>query len=196
MADKPQTLEDLARIEAAALKKRDQARLDYIEGQKRLITELPQRFFLLAQQVREGVKRFNNAAPIERPVSYIESPAVTTKDASNMAGDFWFEVKRKPNELLVALRSMTRAGKPDSYIIEGQGTVGLAPMNDRFALRVDALIVGKEIKYKTVCARYKLDSDIDELGDRLVMVIVTSQITRLWNNAPWAGDSMPQSDRR
>ena len=50
------------------------------------------------------------SAPIERPVSYMESPAVTTRDATNLAGDLWFEVKRKPNEVLVALRPMTRAG--------------------------------------------------------------------------------------
>jgi len=187
MPDKLTTLEDLARAEAAALKKREQAKVDYLEGQKRLVAELPQRFFAIAAAVRDGVKRFNNAAEIERPVSYMESPAVTTRDSTNLAGDLYFEVKRKPNEILVALRPMTRAGKPDAYLIEGQGTVGLPPMNDRFALRIDAVIAGKETRYKITCAKQNVDTPIEELPDRIVMVIVTGQLTRFWTVPPWAG---------
>ncbi len=184
MAEKVTTLEELARAEAAAIKKREQAKVDYIDGQKRLVTELPEKFLALAAQAREGVKRFNNAAEIEHPVSYMESPSVTTRETTR--GDLWFEIKRKPNEVLVALRAMTRAGKPDAFIIEGNGTVGLAPMNDRFMLRIDAVIAGKETRYKIVCAKHRVDVPIEELGDRLVMVIVTSQLTRMWNTPPWA----------
>jgi hypothetical protein len=187
MADKVTTLEDLARMEAAAIKKRNQAKVDFLEGQKRLVTELPERFFAIAGQARDGVKRFNTAAAIEHPVQYMESPAITVREMS-MHGDYFFEVKRKPNELMLALRPMTRAGKPDAFLIEGNGTVGLAPMNDRFQIRIDAIVAGKEIRYKTTVAGNKVDTPIDEFGDRLVMVIVTGQLTRFWNTPPWAGE--------
>ncbi len=194
MADKVQTLEDLARIEAAAIKKRNQAKVDFLEGQKRLVTELPERFFAIAAQAREGVKRFNNAAEIEHPVHYMESPAITVREM-NMTGDYFFEVKRKPNEVLLALRPMARAGKPDAYLIEGNGTIGLAPMNDRFQIRIDAIVAGKEIRYKVTVDGHKVDTPIDDFGDRLVMVIVTAQLTRFWNTAPWVGEPDPVTKR-
>jgi hypothetical protein len=191
MADKVQTLEELARIEANAVKKREQAKLDYIEGQKRLVTELPERFLKLAAAAREGVKRFNTAAEIERPVLYSETPAVTTRDTTGRSF-LSFEVRRKPNEIVMSLREMTRAGAPDAFVIEGSGSVGVPPMNDKFGIRIDALIAGKETRWKIVCAHHKVDVPIDELGDRLVMVVVTSLLTRLWNTPPWA-DGPPDS---
>src|SRR5437762_3369618 len=77
MADpqKPMTLEDLARMEADALKKREQSKLDRVEGEKKIVVAMPERFFSLAKQLREGVRRFNTAAPIERPLQYNESAA-------------------------------------------------------------------------------------------------------------------------
>lgn len=181
---KPMTLEDLARMEADALKRREQSKLDRVEGDKKIVTAMPERFFALAKQMREGVRRFNTAAQIERPLSYNESAAVTTREP-NLNADFWCEVKRPPNEMTIALRNMARAGKPDGYIIEGQGTLGLAPMNDRFQIRIDGLYRQGQMIYRATCDHKALDVDIEELGDRFVMVIVTAQLTRLWNVAPW-----------
>jgi hypothetical protein len=168
MADpqKPQTLEDLARIEAEALKRREQAKIDRIEGDKKIVEIMPERFLTLARQIRDGVRRFNTAAAIERPLSYEESAAVTTRE-TNHNSDFWCTVRRAPNEATMALRNMSRAGKPDSYMIEGNGTIGLPPMNDRFLMRVDGAWKGGEMLYRITCDHKKLDTDIEELGDRL-----------------------------
>jgi hypothetical protein len=185
MAEKQPTLEELARTEAEALKRREQARQDYADGQKKIALEVPERFLTLAKQVREGVHRFNTAAPIERPVTYSESAAVTTRDP-NTRGDFSFEVKRAPNQVVVALRQMTGT-RSEAFVIDGIGNVGMPPMVDRFRLRVDALYKEGGFKWRMSCEGRPLDITVDELGDRLVMVIVTAQIARLWNVAPWVG---------
>lgn len=187
MAEKQPTLEELAQIEADALKKRERAREDYAEGQKKLALEIPERFLILAKQAREGVRRFNSAAPIQRPVQYTESAAVTTRDP-NLNGDFSFEVKRSGNQVVASLRAMG-GSRSNAYIIEASGFVGVAPMVDHFKMRVDALYKGGELLWRMSCDKKPLDITVDELGDRLVMVIVTGQITRLWNVAPWVGGS-------
>ncbi|MSP61632.1 MAG: hypothetical protein EXR72_15120 [Myxococcales bacterium] len=188
MPEKQPTLEDLAKLEADSLKKREQARKDYMEGQTKLSAEVPERFFVLAKQIREGVRRFNGAAPIQRPVQYTESPAVTTRD-SNLNGDFSLEVKRNPNQVVVSLRSMG-GSKAESFIIEAYGSVGVAPMVDRFRLRVDGIWKESGVLWRMACDKKALDITVDELGERIVMVIVTGQITRLWNVAPWVGDRL------
>lgn len=187
MAEKQPTLEELAHMEADALKKRERARQDYADGQKKLAQDIPERFLALAKQAREGVHRFNSAAPIQRPVQYSESAAVTTRDP-NLNGDFYFEIKRAPNQLGVSLRAMG-GSRSETFIIEGTGAVGVAPSVDRFKLRIDALYKNGELLWRMSCDKKALDITIDELGDRLVMVIVTGQITRLWNVAPWVGGS-------
>lgn len=187
MPEKQPTLEELAQIEAAAHQRREQMRKDYEDGQVRLAKELPERFFVLAKQVREGVRRFNTAAPIQRPLVYEESAAVTVRDP-NLNGDFNLTVKRAPNTITVALRQMARTGRGDYFLIEGQGVLGIPPFVDRFRLRCDAVVRGGETVYRVLVDGKPLDSPIDELGDRLVMVVVTGQLARLWNVAPWVGD--------
>ena len=185
MAEKHTTLEELARAEATALKQREQAKLDYIAGQERLCAEMPELFFALAKQIREGTRRFNGAAGIQRPVQYQESPAVTIR-LLEPGAELHVSIARTPNECTLALRTMTRTGGSDSFLIEGFGTLGVPPTHERFSLRVDGIVRGREIAYRTTIDGQKVDSEIDELGDRLVMMIVTGQLARLWNTPPWA----------
>jgi hypothetical protein len=184
------TLEDLARAEAAALRERERMRLTYEEAQQQLLRELPERFFNLARGVREGVSRFNEAVrqerePGMRSVHYEESVGVTTRSA-NLSTDFHFEVRRAPNKMMVLLRSMWRPGRSDALLIEGQGSVGVAPEEKHFKLRIDGMVSAQgELSYRSICDGRPLDTPLDELADRMVMVMVTGQLSRLWIKPPW-----------
>jgi hypothetical protein len=195
MADKPPlTLEDLARAEAAALKQREQMRVAYAEAQRKLVKEMPEKFFLLAKGIRDGVNRFNEIAfkesgPQGRLVKYEESVAVTTRDR-NLGSDFNLEVRREPNSLGLVLRTMWRPNRPDAYIIEGHGKVGMTPGDEQFAIRIDG--IGKadgEIQYRSTCNFQPIDTPLEELAERMVMVIVTGEVSRLWNTPPWLADT-------
>jgi hypothetical protein len=185
------TLEDLARAEAAALRERDRARLTYEEAQQQLARELPERFFDLARGVRDGVNRFNAAVRQEaepRPyaVHYEESVGVTTR-STNLSTDFNFEVRRAPHWMQLFLRSMWRPGRSDALIIEGQGSVGVKPEEKRFKLRIDGQVNAQgELSYRALCDGRLIDTPLDELADRIVMVVVTGQLSRLWIKPPWA----------
>src|SRR5437762_619452 len=77
MSEKQVTLEDLARAEAAAAEQRVAKKQAYLDGQKKLQTLTPERFYTFARQLKEGVTRFNGAAKLERILKYTESTAVT-----------------------------------------------------------------------------------------------------------------------
>jgi hypothetical protein len=191
MSDKPMTLEELARAEAQALKNREKLRLAFAEAQKKLVTVMPDRFLAIARQVRDGVRRYNEVAykeggPEQRVVSYDESVAVTTRDP-NLGSEFNLEIRRAPNKLSLVLRSMWRPNRPDTYIISGKGTLGIAPNAAPFEIRIDGLNkIDGEIYFRTVCNTMPVDTPIDELPDRLVMVVVTGQLSRLWIRPPWS----------
>jgi hypothetical protein len=196
MADKPapMTIEDLARAEAQMLKQREQAHADFLEGEKQLATAVPERFFQLVRQLRDGVRRFNTAAAVERLVQYWESPAVTTRDPSFGNADYTVEVKRKPNQVTLSLRNMARGARPDAFLIEGKGEVGLTPMVDRFLLRVDASWKDGAPLWRITSDFKKVDCPVDELAERIIIVIVTGEHTRLWGSAPWMGLHDPTRD--
>ena len=187
------TLEDLARAEAAALRERDRAKLTYEDAQRQLALEMPQHFFALASGVRDGVNRFNAAVRQEeepRPlgVHYEESVGVT-KRSSNLSTDFNFEVRRGPHGMQLFLRSMWRPGRSDALIIEGQGSVGVKPEEKRFRLRIDGLANAQgELSYRVLCDGRLVDTPLAELADRIVMVVVTGQLSRLWIKPPWTED--------
>ena len=190
MAEKV-TLEDLARAEAVSMKQREKARIAFAEAERKLAIEVPELFFSIAKGVREGVRRFNEitykeSGPTGKLIKYEESTAVTTRDP-NIGTDFSFSLRRAPNDIHLVLRSMWRPNKPDAMLIEGAGNVGVKPVNhQRFLLRIDGL--GKadgSIVYRSTCNFQVIDTPIDEIPERMVMVVVTGQVTRLWNKAPW-----------
>jgi hypothetical protein len=190
MSDKPMTLEDLARAEALAYKSREKLRLAFAEAQKQLVVEMPERFLTIARQVRDGVRRYNDIAykeggPEQRLVRYDESVAVTTRDP-NLGSEFNLEVRREPNWMKLALRSMWRPNRPDVFLIDGSGSVGMAPQDEPIALRIDGLNrTSGELFFRATCNRMTLDTPLEELGDHIVMVVVTGQISRMWVKPPW-----------
>ena len=190
MSDKPLTLEDLARAEASALKQREKARLAYAEAQVQLVKEMPDRYFAMARAIRDGVRRFNETAykesgPHQRLIQYEESVAVTTREPG-LGGELHVEVRRAPNRVSLILRSMWRPNRPDSFIIEGSGVVGLAPSQEKIDLRVDG-VCSKDgaISFRTTCNKHSVDTPIDEIPERIVMVVVTGELSRLWIRPPW-----------
>ena len=183
-ADKPATLEDLARAEAREVAKREENARLYTAGQTRLRSEMPARFFTFARQLREGVARYNGAAKLEHPLEYSETAAVATRD-TNHEGDFYVEVKRKPNSVGVALRNMHRIRGQDTFVIEGSGEAGPPSAQDKFRLRVEGVFKGTELIWRINCDGRLVDTPLDELADRLIAVVATGELTRVWTMAPF-----------
>jgi hypothetical protein len=196
MAERPKTpesmsLEDLARAEAAQLAARETARTAYLEGQKRLMVEVPARFLTLARQLKDAVSRFNAAATLPRPVAYAESAAVTTRDP-NPERDFTVEVRRDPHRVTLSLRSMNRMMGPPAFLIEGFGIVGVAPTSERFLLRVEGIPRDGAIGWRVSSDHRTVEVAIDQLADRLVGVIATGELERMFLSAPAAPPAAPE----
>ena len=145
---------------------------------------MPERFFTMARQVREGVARFNGAARLQKVLNYMESPAVTTRDP-NPARDFLVEIRRDPNHCLFAMRQLWRLGQDDALIIEGEGRVGREPNVQRFKLRIDGRVRDGQLGWRITSDGKEVDTPIDEIGERLVAVVATGELSRLWTSAPF-----------
>ena len=184
MAEKGPTLEDLARAEAEQIQKRDEQRKKYLEHQEKLLKDLPARFFQLARQVREGVQRFNGAAKLEKMLAYTETAAVTVRDP-NPAADFVVEVKRDPNWFYLALRQMRRLQLPDAFAIEGEGSTGPEGRKERFRVRIDGQYREDVLVWRITSDYKPVDTPIDEIAERLVAVVATGELSRLWQSAPF-----------
>lgn len=184
MADKPLTLEELARAEAAENDRRARLKKLHAENQERLRTEAPKRFYTLAKQVRDGVARFNGAAKLERVIEYTETAALTTRSVSP-GEDLHLEVKREGNRFTLALHSMWRLRLPDALVIAGEGSVGVEPQTERFRLRIEGVFHEQELRWRITSDGHEVDTPIDEIADRLVSVVATGEIARLWTVAPF-----------
>lgn len=184
MADKPLTLEELARAEAAENERRARLKKVHAENQERLRTEVPKRFHTLAKQVRDGIARFNGAAKLERVIEYTETAALTTR-SSAPGEDLHLEVKRDPNWFTLALHAMWRLRLPDALVIVGEGSVGTAPQSERFHLRIEGVFSDRELRWRVTSDGREVDTPIDEIADRLVSVVATGEIARLWTVAPF-----------
>lgn len=184
MAEKQVTLEDLARAEAAMQEQRAAQKRAYAEGQKKLQTLTPERFHQMARQLKEGVTRYNGAARLERDLAYSETTSVTIKDA-NRAADYVCEVRRDPDWIRVALRTLWRLHADDAFIIEVEGLLGRAPDTDPVKLRIQGVWKDGEASWRITNEGARLDTPIDELPDRIVAAVATSEVTRLWTTAPF-----------
>src|SRR5204862_7814723 len=87
---KAPTLEELARAEELAAKKREANKKLYLEQIAKLRKLIHERYFNLVRLMREGAARFNGAAKLERPLAYTETIPVTVRDTSEEA-DFYVE---------------------------------------------------------------------------------------------------------
>ena len=184
MSEKQVTLEDLARAEAVADEQRIAKKKAYLEGQKKLQTLMPERFYTFARQLKDGVTRFNGAAKLERILQYTETTGVTIHDP-NPHGDLVVEVRRDPNSISVALRELWRLHADDAYSIEAEGVLGRPPDVDRLQLRIQGVFQGEELRWRITSEGKQVDTPIDELPDRIVAAVATGELARLWTAAPF-----------
>jgi hypothetical protein len=169
MAEKRESLEEVARREANRERELAEAREEYAKSAERLAKEMPPAFFEFCGMVRESVRRFNSAADPQKRLTWRESAALAAHD-SNLNADFNCSFGRGTDEVTVALNAMSRSGKPDAYIIEGSGTLG--PEHDRFLLRVEGYLQkGKMLLRMTVDFK-RFECTLEELAERIVMAAV------------------------
>ena len=169
MAEKRESLEEIARREAARERELAEAREELLKSGERLAKEMPPAFFELCGLVREAVRRFNSAADPQKRLTWRESPALAARD-SNLNADFNCSFGRGSDEITIALNAMGRSGKPDVYLIESSGTLG--PDRDRFLLRVEGYLQKGKLQYRVSVDFKRLEVDLEELADRLVRAAV------------------------
>lgn len=172
---KRETLEDVAKREAREESERVKAAQDWIVNTERIAKEVPEKFFSIAKQLRECVHRFNSAALPGRRLLWNESAAVATKE-TNLNADFNVTLHRKDAEFMLLLSAMSRSGRPDVYIINGEGKL----KDQQFSLRIEGRMDKNNIGWKISWNYEPIDCPIDELAERVVMTIVKMDISQLY----------------
>ncbi|HEY2748623.1 MAG TPA: hypothetical protein VGL86_28575 [Polyangia bacterium] len=177
MAEKRETLEEVARREADHERELAEARAELTKSGERLAKEMPPAFFELCGMLREQVRRFNSAADPQKRLTWRESPALAARDA-NLNADFNCSFGRGTDEITVALNAMGRSGKPDVYIIEGFGSLG--PKHDRFLLRVEGYVQKGKTLMRINIDFKRIETSLDELAERLVLAAVKGDYLTLF----------------
>jgi hypothetical protein len=176
MPEKRETLEEFAKREADAERERDEARANFVASRELLSKEVPERFFTLAMELRDAVRRFNSAALDEKKLTWSESSALAARDP-NLQADFSLEFGRKGANVQVALNAMSRSGGPDVFLIEATGQL----KDDRFMVRVEGWAEkNKKITYRITVNFKRVEFPIDELAERLVMACVKSDFAVIY----------------
>src|SRR6476659_3651720 len=129
MPEKRPSIEDVARQEAEVERERAEARAEQLKSGEKLAKEMPDSFFELAGLLRETVRRFNAAADPQKRLTWRESAALAAREP-NLNADFNCSFGRAGDEVTLALIALSRAVKPDVYLVEGWGQLG--PDKDRF----------------------------------------------------------------
>jgi hypothetical protein len=176
MAEKRESLEEIARREANRERELAEAREEFAKSGERLAKEMPPAFFEFCGMVREAVRRFNSAADPNKRLLWRESAALAARDA-NLNADFNCSFGRGQDEVTVALNAMSRSGKPDVYLIEGFGTLG--PDRDRFMLRVEGYLQKGKMLHRITVDFKRLEVTLEELAERLVLATVKSDYRTL-----------------
>jgi hypothetical protein len=177
MAEKRESLEEVAKREANHERELAEAREEYAKSADRLAKEMPSAFFEFCGILREAVRRFNSAADPQKRVTWRESAALAARDA-NLNADFNCSFGRDSNEATVALNAMSRSGKPDVYLIEASGTLG--PDHDRFMMRVEGYVQKGKMLLRVTVDFKRLEVTLEELAERLVMAVVKGDYQTLF----------------
>ncbi len=176
MAEKRESLEEIARREADAERERAEARAEYAKSGERLAKEMPAAFFEFCGMLREQVRRFNSAADPQKRLLWRESAALAARDA-NLNADFNCAFGRGSDEVTVTLNALSRSGKPDVYLIEGFGTLGAD--RDRFLLRVEGYLQKGKVLHRVTVDFKRLEVTLEDLAERLVRATVKSEYQSL-----------------
>jgi len=176
MAEKRESLEEIARREAARERELAEAREEYAKSGERLAKEMPPAFFELCGMLREAVRRFNSAADPNKRLTWRESAALAAREP-NLNADFNCAFGRGQDDVTVALNAMSRSGKPDVYLIEAFGTLG--PDRDRFMLRVEGYLQKGKLCHRISVDFKRLEISLEDLAERLVLATVKSDYQTL-----------------
>ena len=177
MAEKRESLEEVARREANHERELAEAREEFAKSGERLAKEMPPVFFEFCGMVREAVRRFNSAADPQKRLTWRESAALAARD-SNLNADFNCTFGRGTDEITVALNAMSRSGKPDVYLIEAFGTLG--PDRDRMMMRVEGYLSKGKLNQRITIDFKRLEVTLEELAERLVMAVVKGDYQTLF----------------
>jgi hypothetical protein len=168
MAEKRETIEELAKRESEYDKEQARAREISLQNSGKLVQEVPGKFFEFCGMLREAVRRFNTAADPQRRMTWRESTALAARDP-NLNADFNCELSRGELSVTVALNVMGRSGKPDVYLIEGTGRLG----PDRFLMRIEGFInKNGDVAYRFMDDVRRLELPFEELAERLVIAVI------------------------
>jgi hypothetical protein len=171
MGEKRETVEELAKAEAAYDQELAHMREVSLANSGKLAEEVPKTFFEFCGMLRETVRRFNSAADPSRRLTWRESAALASRDP-NLNADFNCELSRGELSVVVALNVMGRSGKPDVYIIEGTGRLG----PDRYLLRIEGFITKKgDVAYRIMVDFHRLECTLEELAERLVISVIKGE---------------------
>lgn len=174
MAEKRESLEDLARKESEADKDLAERRAGLLVNAQKLAKEVPVRFFKLVDELKAAVMRFNAACDPQKRIVWQESAALAARD-TNLNADFNLSFERPGASVMLVLNNMGRAGKPDAFIMEAHGKL----KNDGFMLRVEGFVRGPQVEYRISVDFKKAPYTIDELADRLVKSVVKVDLNQL-----------------
>ena len=174
MAEKRESLEDVARREKDAELERSEQRAEMTANAERLAKEVPQRFFQLATDLKQAVMRFNAAADPQKRLNWRESVSLAARD-TNPNADFNLAFSRTNVEILVSLNALGRSGRPDVFLIEASGKLP----EGGFMLRAEGFVKNKKSEYRISIDFKRTSWTIDELADRLVMSAVKASLSPL-----------------
>lgn len=165
-------LEDLARQENERAQRRRTAHADFAQRGERLLTDVPPRFFELCAGLRAAVGVFNSTldgGEFTVPLRYEESPGVTLREPNS--DDLRVTVARRGGRFELLMRYMQRAGKPPVPIIEGYGAFGQS-LDERVMVRIEGWVEGGQTVYWYRVDFRKMEIDLKELPERIVMAVV------------------------
>jgi hypothetical protein len=174
MPEKRETIEEVARREAATERERAEARAEQLQYAEKLSKEVPEAFFELCGLLRENVRRFNSAADPQKRLVWRESPALAAREP-NLHADFNCGFGRGHAEVNMALNAMGRSGKPDVFVMEGTGNLHEA----RFLLRVEGFIKQAQVQYRVTVDFKRIEVTFEELAERLVLCVVKDSFGEL-----------------
>lgn len=175
-------IEERARQENERAQRRRQAKLDFAQRGERLLVDVPACYFALCTGLRQAVARFNEAldgGEFTVPLRYEETPGVTLRDTTS--DDLRVTVSRRGARFELLLRFLHRSGKLPVPLIEGYGAYGMS-LDDRIMVRIEGWVQGGQTTFWYRVDFRRMEIDLAELPERIVLSVVQIDATTLWKN--------------
>ncbi len=179
MADKPrdkqegrsslgESVADYARREMNEQAEREARKKAYWEGQAKVATELPERFFKLTAKVRDEVDTFNQIVDPTRRITFGESAGLAAR-ADHTKYELNLKITRGKAEAWLGLTELMRLGRaPSAYMIEAQVRLS----QGRIRIRAEGLSrPDGNVRYRVTIDGQEAPFGLEELGSRLVLAV-------------------------